>query len=61
MGAALQKWYLAVLLMLAESYLDSLPLFLMGHRKGFQTAMFVEPVRIALLLAREWDMQIAVA
>ena len=33
----------------------------MGFRKGYQTAMLVEPIRLALFLAREWQMPIVVA
>eukprot|EP00973_Karenia_brevis_P009407 1271450-Karenia_brevis.AAC.1 len=38
-----------------------MPNFIMGYRPGYQTAMLAEPVRIALLLAREWSLPIAIA
>eukprot|EP00973_Karenia_brevis_P072381 10053225-Karenia_brevis.AAC.1 len=60
-GCALQKWYLNCLRLLSEPVLETLPSYIMGFRKGFQTAMLVEPLRIALLLAREWLLPIAVA
>jgi len=46
--------------LLAEEYMTKLPNYIMGFRKGFQTAMLVEPLRLALLKAREWRMPIAV-
>jgi len=61
MGSSLMKWYLSSLLLFAQPYLEKMPSFIMGFRQGFQTAMLVEPLRIALLLAHEWDMPLATA
>ena len=58
-SSSLQKWYLTCLLSVAAPWLEQLPPYIMGFRKGFQTAMLLEPLRIALLLAREWSMPIA--
>ena len=44
----------------AAPYLERIPLYIMGYRRGFQTAMLVEPLRLALLQAREWRRPIAV-
>eukprot|EP00973_Karenia_brevis_P043062 5962465-Karenia_brevis.AAC.1 len=33
----------------------------MGYRSGFQVSMLVEPIRMALLAAAEWQLPIAVA
>jgi len=60
-GSAVQKWYLSILRVVAEPIIHRLPPFIMGFRKGFQTAMLVEPLRIALRLTSEWDDPIAVA
>ncbi len=38
-----------------------MPSYSMGFRRNFQTAMLVEPLRCALLLAREWDLPLAVS
>jgi len=60
-GSALQRWYLSCLLRIVEPYLDRLPIHLMGFRKGYQTAMLVEPLRRALQTAKEWGKPIAIA
>ena len=57
----IQKWYLSILRVVAEPIIHRIPPFIMGFRKGCQTAMLVEPLRIALRLASEWDDPIAVA
>ena len=59
-GSSVQKWYLTILLSLAEPVLEKLPSYIMGFRRGFQTAMLVEPLRIALRLANEWGDPIAI-
>ena len=48
-GSALQKWYVSYLLLWAELYLARLVSFTMRYRRGFQTAILLEPLRLALL------------
>ena len=60
-GCSLQKWYLSSLLLIAQDYYNRIPSYVMGFRRGYQTAMLIEPLRIALLLAHEWHLPIAVA
>ena len=59
-GSSLMKWYLSCLMLFAQLYLERMPPFIMGFRRGFQTAMLIEPLRVALLLAAEWDLPLAV-
>lgn len=60
-GASLQKWFLSTLLLYSTCFLDNIPSYIMGFRSGFQTAMLIKPLRVALLLAHEWQLLVAVA
>ena len=60
-GSTMQKWYLSSLLHFARDLLEPIPSYIMGFRRGYQTAMLVEPLRIAMMLAQEWRLPIAVA
>lgn len=60
-SGAVQKWYLSCLLLGADSNLEQMPYYIMGFRKGFQTAMLVETLRMCLLQAKDWLMPLAMA